>query len=156
VDFGSITVHENWGRLFISKDGITPVVVMQSAYPALVEAIQHFIPPALDAQATPLAEVAMRGAAIGIINAEIKHAHALGAQHHVPVLAAVRRSVEALPTTFTNAELLDAAMQLPEVKALVKKAQVIREFIDVYSGPKTDIMKSKFYAALAPFTRKGE
>jgi hypothetical protein len=69
-------------------------------------------------------------------------------------LAAIRRNIEALHTTFTPAELLAAAMQLPEVRALIEKSQVIREFVDVYSGPKTDVMKSKFDTALAPFTRK--
>ena len=49
VDFGTITVTENWGRLFLSKSGVMPLTVLRSAYPALIAAIQHFISPALDA-----------------------------------------------------------------------------------------------------------
>jgi hypothetical protein len=112
---------------------------------------------AIDAQDGPLAEVAMRERAVGVLNDQIKRCYELGAQHHVPVLAAVRRNIEALPTTtLTHTELLAAVGKVPEVKAMVEKAQAIREFVDVYSGPMTDVMKSKFDAALAPFTRKGE
>lgn len=42
LDFGSITVTENWGRLFLSQEGKPTIVVLQSAYPALIAAIQNF------------------------------------------------------------------------------------------------------------------
>ncbi len=44
IDFGSVTITENWGRLFIKK-GDAEIVVERSAYPALCAAIQHFIAP---------------------------------------------------------------------------------------------------------------
>jgi hypothetical protein len=72
----------------------------------------------------------MRGSAVCVIDAEIKNAIGLGAQHHVPVLAAVRRNIEALPTTSTHAELLASAMQLPEVKALVDVAKSYRDGLE--------------------------
>lgn len=45
VDFGEITVTENWGRLFI-KRGNAEIVVTQHAYNDLCKAISHFINPA--------------------------------------------------------------------------------------------------------------
>jgi len=44
VDFGEITVTENWGRLFI-KRGNAEIVVTQHAYNDLCKAISHFINP---------------------------------------------------------------------------------------------------------------
>lgn len=45
VDFGTITVTENWDRLFI-WNGTAQIVVLQSAYPALRYVIGFFIDPA--------------------------------------------------------------------------------------------------------------
>ncbi len=50
MDWGPITVSENWGRLFISWKDQEIIAVMQH-YPALIEALQHFVEPA-----TPAAE----------------------------------------------------------------------------------------------------
>lgn len=44
IDCGKITITENWGRLFI-KHGDTGIVVQTGAYPALRDAIAHFIEP---------------------------------------------------------------------------------------------------------------
>jgi len=44
VDYGTITVEENWGRLFITKNGVQ-IVVSQNAYRGLRDAIAHFIEP---------------------------------------------------------------------------------------------------------------
>jgi hypothetical protein len=117
------------------------------------------IPSALEP--TPLGEVAMRAAAVGAIIAEIKHAIELGAQHHVPVLAAVRRNIEAVTTTFTPAELLAAVEKVPEVKALVDAAYASMEPIkQLARNERLNDMDTpwigELIAALAPFTRKGE
>ena len=42
VDFGDLTVTENWGRLLI-KHGEDTIVVLPSAYKDLVAAISKFI-----------------------------------------------------------------------------------------------------------------
>ena len=44
VDFGAVTITENWGRLFI-KHGEAQIVVERGSYGALVAAISGFIPP---------------------------------------------------------------------------------------------------------------
>ena len=41
IDFGEITVTENWGRLFIKKDNYQ-IVISQNAYRPLIEAIAQF------------------------------------------------------------------------------------------------------------------
>ena len=46
VDFGSILVTENWGRLFLAQGDKPPIVILGSAYPTLLAAIQHFSEPA--------------------------------------------------------------------------------------------------------------
>jgi hypothetical protein len=100
-----------------------------------------------------LADVAMRERAVGVIDAEIKNAIGLGAQHHVPVLAAVRRNIEALPTTFPSRRLLAAAaMRLPEVKALVDRAE--QSVIAYGFGWDMEGMVAELVEALAPFARK--
>lgn len=43
-DWGPITVHENWGRLFITWED-KQIIAVESHYPKLVAAIQHFIRP---------------------------------------------------------------------------------------------------------------
>lgn len=43
VDFGTITITENWGRLFIRHRDGAEVVVERNAYARLVEAIERFI-----------------------------------------------------------------------------------------------------------------
>lgn len=43
VDFGKITVTENWGRLFIKQGDSNEVVIERGAYVALRDAIDHFI-----------------------------------------------------------------------------------------------------------------
>ena len=48
MDWGPITVRENWGRLFISWKDQEIIAVMQH-YPALIEALQHFVEPATPA-----------------------------------------------------------------------------------------------------------
>jgi hypothetical protein len=138
-------------------------MVMDEAYAEIIR-----LRAALDAQSGPLAEVAMRERAAGVLNDQIKRCYELGAQHHVPVLAAVRRNIEALPTTFTPAELLAAAMQLPEVWALVGALKEAGDVIESYHKNTGidlgDASRMPFYkdtmvkidAALAPFTRKGE
>lgn len=45
VNWGDITVTENWGRLFIKSDKET-VIVHRPFYPAFIKAIQHFVEPA--------------------------------------------------------------------------------------------------------------
>ena len=45
MDWGQITITENWGRLFIRWNG-QEVIALMGHYPKLVEAIQHFIEPA--------------------------------------------------------------------------------------------------------------
>jgi hypothetical protein len=87
-------------------------------------------------------------------------------QHHRSLAEAIR----ALPTTFSDAELLAAAMQLPEVRALVEAAGDMKKQLDersytsinMYTGnperhfgvwPST---WSAICAALAPFTKGGE
>ena len=44
VDFGDITITENWGRLFI-KHRQAEIVIERRAYGDLVAAISEFIPP---------------------------------------------------------------------------------------------------------------
>jgi hypothetical protein len=129
---------------------------------------EAFVLRCVEPAAAPRADVAMRERAIGIIDTEIKNAFELGAQHHIPVLAAVRRNIEALPTTFTPAELLAAAMQLPEVKALVGAMKEAGDVIESYHKNTGidlgDASRMPFYkdtmvkidATLSPFTRKGE
>jgi len=45
IDWGPITVTENWGRLFI-RDRESMIVVLRQSYPALIAALQHFVAPA--------------------------------------------------------------------------------------------------------------
>jgi hypothetical protein len=67
VDFGSITVTENWGRLFIRKDR-NEIVISKAAYAGLIKAIQHFadLPPTL-AEALKVTEVAALVEAAGVM-----------------------------------------------------------------------------------------
>jgi hypothetical protein len=44
MDFGTITITENWGRLFIKHRDGTEIVVSHTAYRDLVDAISRFIP----------------------------------------------------------------------------------------------------------------
>ena len=44
ADWGTITITENWGRLFIRK-GDSEIIVHQRFYADLVAAISSFIPP---------------------------------------------------------------------------------------------------------------
>lgn len=66
-------------------------------------------------------------------------------------------AIRALPTTFTDAELLAAAMQLPEVQALIESATpfsqaVIRNGIPVAGSiGRTDVTNIR--AAIAPFRK---
>jgi hypothetical protein len=70
--------------------------------------------------------------------------------------------IRALSATFTDAELLAAAMQLPEVRALVEAASKMAEGIIVECNFQNDHSQSYFSrymnmrAALAPFTKGGE
>lgn len=43
VDFGTITITENWGRLFIRHQD-KEIIVERGAYVALIEAISKFVP----------------------------------------------------------------------------------------------------------------
>ena len=61
------------------------------------------------------------------------------------------RAIRALPTTFTDAELLAAAMQLPQVRALVEAATTVGMITDEDRKPWHDLL-----AALAPFTKGGD
>jgi hypothetical protein len=79
----------------------------------------------------PLAALAMRERAAEMIETHVVETQYDGRrvvvpsnlakedQHHRSLANAIR----ALPTTFTDAELLDAAMQLPEVRALMENAK---------------------------------
>jgi hypothetical protein len=62
------------------------------------------------------------------------------------------RTIRALPTTFTDAELLAAAMQLPEVRALVKALKMASIWLN-YDG-RYDMQGIN--AAIAPFMKGGE
>lgn len=44
VDFGTITITENWGRLFIRHRDGAEVVVSHTHYAAFVEALSRFVP----------------------------------------------------------------------------------------------------------------
>jgi len=81
------------------------------------------------------------------------------------------KSIRALPTTFTNAELLAAAMQLPEVRALVGALDDITDAITALNqfgdsaltitGPTGNLKwlissEDDARAALAPFTKCGD
>jgi hypothetical protein len=57
VDCRDVTVTENWGRLFLSQDGKSDIVIVRDAYPAFIAAIQHFTP-ASDGRAEGLREAA--------------------------------------------------------------------------------------------------
>ena len=48
IDCGTITVRENWGRLFIEQRG-AEIMVLRSVYPDLRNVIDHFIEPTPDA-----------------------------------------------------------------------------------------------------------
>jgi hypothetical protein len=68
------------------------------------------------------------------------------------------KSIRAIPTTFTDAELLAAAMQLPEVQALVSGSDKLGFWMSaalcdpaVCDEMKIDI--HAWLAALAPFTK---
>lgn len=61
------------------------------------------------------------------------------------------KAIRALPTTFTNAELLAAAMQLPEGRALVEAAQEQSEYLTL-CGEDGDLLRNT-RAALAPFMK---
>lgn len=63
------------------------------------------------------------------------------------------RSIRALPTTFTDAELLAAAMQLPEVRALVEAAIDMRDYGTVLAEQK---YHHNLAAALVPFMKGGD
>jgi hypothetical protein len=71
-------------------------------------------------------------------------------QHHRSLANAIR----ALPTTFTDAELLAAAMQLPEVRALIDAAREQSEYLSL-CGEDGDLLRNTL-AALAPLTKGGE
>lgn len=64
----------------------------------------------------------------------------------------VMKAIRALPATFTDAELLAAAMQLPEVRALVDALKMASIWLN-YDG-RYDMQGIN--AALAPFTKGGE
>lgn len=65
---------------------------------------------------------------------------------------AVAASIRALPTTFTDAELLAAAMRLPEVRELVESLKMASIWLN-YDG-RYDMQGIN--AALAPFMKGGE
>jgi hypothetical protein len=69
-------------------------------------------------------------------------------QHHRSLAKAIR----VLPTTFTDAELLAAAMQLPEVRALIEALKMASIWLN-YDG-RYDMQGIN--AAIAPFTKGGE
>jgi hypothetical protein len=60
--------------------------------------------------------------------------------------------IRALPTTFTDAELLAAAMQLPEVRALIEALKMASIWLN-YDG-RYDMQGIN--SSLAPFTKGGE
>jgi hypothetical protein len=72
--------------------------------------------------------------------------------------AAKRQSerIRALPTTFTDAELLASAMQLPEVRALMESADAVDAEYGVQPHGPILYSMSVMRAALAPFTKGGE
>lgn len=90
----------------------------------------------------PLAALAMRDRAASELDSDAADLKADASRfrsgtdpHHGRMAfaeAAERQSgrIRALPTTFTDAELLDAAMQLPAVRALVEAATIALDFID--------------------------
>lgn len=69
---------------------------------------------------------------------------------------AIEDEIRALPPTFTDAELLAAAAELPEVKALQKAIKAARfSFVEFNGFKKNSIMIEGLDAAIAPFARKG-
>jgi len=106
--------------------------------------------------ASPLGAVAMREKAAEMCFApEAAHIAWDMAQGNFPKRSArhefIAAMIRALPTTFTDAELLAAAAELPEVRALVELLKQARGKVhSLYHGwhRQTD-------AALAPFARKG-
>ena len=44
VDFGTITITENWGRLFIKHREGAEIVLSNTHYAAFVDAVARFIP----------------------------------------------------------------------------------------------------------------
>jgi hypothetical protein len=68
VDCRDVTVTENWGRLFLSQDGKSDIVIVRDAYPAFIAAIQHFTP-ASDGRAEGLREDDGLQAAILVLGA---------------------------------------------------------------------------------------
>jgi len=106
--------------------------------------------------ASPLGAVAMKAAAVNAVRLNA-WAHQgtdsystgmdAGARHQSKVDVA---AIEALPLP-TDAELLAAAAELPEVRALVKASRQINKDWDGEPEDMADLS-----AALAPFARKGE
>lgn len=75
------------------------------------------------------------------------------------------RAIRALSPTFTNAELLDASMQLPEVRALVSSAEkALQHEGSVFYGPQSDQnsrasfngVTRQLRKALVPFMKGGD
>jgi hypothetical protein len=60
-------------------------------------------------------------------------------------------AIRDLPTTFTDAELLAAAMQLPEVRALLEAVREQSEYLSS-CGEDGDLLRNT-RAALAPFKK---
>jgi hypothetical protein len=105
----------------------------------------------------PLAALAMRERAAEMIETHVLETQYDGSrvvvpsnlakedQHHRSLATAIR----ALSTTFTDAELLTAALQLPEVRALIEATLNISDWT-------THSAFDPLLAALAPFTKGGE
>lgn len=97
--------------------------------------------------ASPLSAVAMREKAAALFT--------------IPEAKPVADRIRAIPTTFTPAELLAAAMELDEVKALVDAAALISAMNDNHAPFGGEIYQDRIArawpalrAALAPFARK--
>ena len=63
-DWGPITVHENWGRLFITWED-RQIIAVESHYPKLVAAIQHFIRPSAKTSVGAFIAKAAKGPELG-------------------------------------------------------------------------------------------
>jgi hypothetical protein len=118
--------------------------------------------PILATQSAPLAEVAMRERAAKMQDDIAATYAGEGDAGKASEYTVIGEYIRALPATFTNAELLAAAMQLPEVEALVDAAKSYRDGLEQaltsrgYEGESSMDDYSDEDAALAPFTRKGE
>jgi hypothetical protein len=109
----------------------------------------------------PLAALAMRERAASVtgitFDAQFAYKDELRSQY------IIAERIRALPTTFTDAELLAAARLLPEVRALIEAASIVLGFNVLNLNTDEDECPPQYigcvtglHAALAPFIKGGE